>query len=390
MKPQLNQKKPLQGRNRGLNNNTGDTTPTDSNRPAVPRMLRRMTRQSFMDVDLQYLLRCDPSTPDPFANSSPILSDPPSLFRPLPPVAAAAQAIAQGAAPWTFHEAARLQKEQEDLRVQYLQFLHQLHLANPHGFLAHMNTFATEYPQEFLQLQSYIKFQEQQAHQRQAEQRQKEELVQYQLELERRNKAEQDLRQFQEFQVMQHQKEEQQRQEELLQTWLIRRQQTRASYKKEMDLADLFTMAFQRDRHLVGKVTSNPGGIDMVLTPQQQFEFGQFLQASQMEEEKKRRETMLLESFGMQTNSMSSAASSSASLSGGLGGLFGGGWSGLNSNNINSMNSHNNNRDGGMYSAGLPSRMNEPVALGVRDGGVRDGPRRSERNQQQRATPRYR
>ncbi|KAF9907205.1 hypothetical protein EC991_011195 [Linnemannia zychae] len=358
MKPQLNQKKPLQGRNRGRNNNAGDTTHGDPNKPAVPRMLRRMTRQSFMDVDLQYLLRCDPSTPDPFENSSPILSDPPSLFRPLPPVAAAAQAIAQGAAPWAFHEAARLQKEQEDLRVQYLQFLHQLHLANPHGFLAHMNTFATEYPQEFLQLQSYIKFQEQQAHQRQVEQRQKEELIQYQLELERRNKAEQDLRQFQEFQVMQHQKEEQKRREELLQSWLIRRQQTRASYKKEMDLADLFTMAFQRDRQLVGKVASSPGGIDMVLTPQQQFEFGQFLQANQIEEEKKQKEAMLLESFGLQTN-----ASSSALLGGGIGGLFGNSWSGLSSD--------------------LSSRMNEPVALG------RDGPRRSERNQH-RTTPRYR
>ncbi|KAF8942675.1 hypothetical protein BGZ47_006240 [Haplosporangium gracile] len=363
MKPQLNQKKPLQGRNRGLNNNhsnNNSNTPVDPNKPAAPRMLRRMTRQSFMDVDLQYLLRCDPSTPDPFENSSPILSDPPSLFRPLPPVAAAAQAIAQGAAPWSFHEAARLQKEQEDLRAQYLQFLHQLHLANPHGFLAHMNTFATEYPQEFLQLQSYIKFQEQQAHQRQVEQRQKEELVQYQMELERRNKAEQDLRQFQEFQELQHQKEEQKRQEELLQSWLIRRQQTRATYKKEMDLADLFTLAFQRDRQLVGKVTSSPGGIDMVLTPQQQFEFGQFLQANQTEEEKKRKEALLLESFGLQQSS--STASGFGGGAGG-GGLFGGmgcnsSWGGVNSS------------PGGGF-------------------GANDGPRRSGRNQN-RVTPRYR
>ncbi|KAF9155408.1 hypothetical protein BG015_009965 [Linnemannia schmuckeri] len=380
MKPQLNQKKPLQGRNRGLNNNqsnNNNNTPVDPNKPAVPRMLRRMTRQSFMDVDLQYLLRCDPSTPDPFENSSPILSDPPSLFRPLPPVAAAAQAIAQGAAPWSFHEAARLQKEQEDLRVQYLQFLHQLHLANPHGFLAHMNTFATEYPQEFLQLQSYIKFQEQQAHQRQVEQRHKEELVQYQMELERRNKAEQDLRQFQEFQELQHQKEEQKRQEELLQSWLIRRQQTRASYKKEMDLADLFTLAFQRDRQLVGKVTSSPGGIDMVLTPQQQFEFGQFLQANQMEEEKKRKEALLLESFGLHQSS-----STASGFGGGVGGggLFGGmgynsSWSGVNSS-----------LGGGLFSGGGGgfSKVNEAVTLEAND-----GLRRSSRNQN-RATPRYR
>ncbi|KAF9105225.1 hypothetical protein BGX29_000414 [Mortierella sp. GBA35] len=388
MKPQLNQKKPLQGRNRRVNNNnnnnSSNNSPADPNKPTVPRMLRRMTRQSFMDVDLQYLLRCDPSTPDPFENSSPILSDPPSLFRPLPPVAAAAQAIAQGAAPWAFHEAARLQKEQEDLRVQYLQFLHQLHLANPHGFLAHMNTFATEYPQEFLQLQSYIRFQEQQAAQRQAEQRQKEELVQYQLELERRNKAEHDLRQFQEFQEIQQQKEEQNRQEELLQSWLSRRQQTRASCRKEMDLADLFTLAFQRDRQLVGKVTASPGGIDMVLTPQQQFEFGQFLQAHQLEEEKKRKEALLLGSFGLQTSPLSSSSLNVGGLSGG-GGLFSGlstNW--INSSNSSSSSSRNNNglAGGGLFGGGS-TKLDGPVSLGVND-----GRRRSERNQH-RPSPRY-
>src|SRR5690554_4175529 len=149
MKPQMNQKKPLQARNRDISRPTNASGVYDQAKPAAPRMLRRTTRQSFMDVDLQDLLRYDPTILNPFQNSSSLLSDPPSLFRPLPPVAAAAQAIAQGAGPWTFHEAARLQKEQEDLRVQYLQFLHQLHLTNPHGFLAHMNTFATEYPQEF-------------------------------------------------------------------------------------------------------------------------------------------------------------------------------------------------------------------------------------------------
>ncbi|KAF9930903.1 hypothetical protein FBU30_011101 [Linnemannia zychae] len=374
MKPQLNQKKPLQGRHRGTNNN--DKTPVDPNKPVVPRMLRRMTRQSFMDVDLQYLLQCDPSTPDPFENSSPILSDPPSLFRPLPPVAAAAQAIAQGAAPWAFHEAARLQKEQEDLRVQYLQFLHQLHLANPHGFLAHMNTFATEYPQEFLQLQSYIKFQEQQAYQRQVEERRKEELLQYQMELEKRNKAENDLRQFQEFQMMQHQKEQQERQEELLQNWLIRRQESRARSKKEMDLADLFTMAFQRDHSLVSKVTSSPGGIDMVLTPEQQFEFGQFLRASQMEEEKNQKENLLLQSFRLQ-NASSSSTSSSSPFSTGFGGLF----SGLNNGNNFAKNS--NDFTTSLFNAGLPKMNSQPVPVAVKD-----GPRRSERNMH-RASPRY-
>jgi len=298
MKPQMNQKKPLKGRNRDIHGAQGTQGASGNNganptQPVVPRLLRRTTRQSFMDVDLQHMLRCDPNTRDPFENSSPLLSDPPSLFRPLPQVAAAAQAIAQGAAPWTFHEAARLQKEQEDLRAQYLQFLHQLHLSNPHGFLAHMNTFATQHPQEFLQLQSYIRFQEQLAQQQHDEQRKREELLQYQIELEKRNKAEQDLRQFQEFQEMQQMKQQEEKQQLLLQEWLVRRQQQRASSRKELDLADLFTLAFQRDHQLVTKVTSSPGGIDLVLTPQQQFEFGQYLRAHQIEEEKKKKEDLL-------------------------------------------------------------------------------------------------
>ncbi|KAF9183310.1 hypothetical protein BGZ51_008134 [Haplosporangium sp. Z 767] len=305
MKPQMNQKKPLQTRNRNINRPINASGAHDQARPAVPRMLRRTTRQSFMDVDLQDLLRYDPTTTNPFQNSSPLLSDPPSLFRPLPPVAAAAQAIAQGAGPWAFHEAARLQKEQEDLRVQYLQFLHQLHLTNPHGFLAHMNTFATEYPQEFLQLQSYIQFQEQQAAQQREEQRKHAEMAQYQLELEKRQKAEQDLRQFQQFQGMQHQREEQEKQQELLREWLVRRQQTRASHCKELDLADLFTLAFKRDHQLVNKVASSPGGMDMLLTPQQQFEFGQFLQAHQRQEEERKQKEALMSAFGLQTTGTS-------------------------------------------------------------------------------------
>ncbi|KAG0215918.1 hypothetical protein BGX28_007144 [Mortierella sp. GBA30] len=346
MKPQLNQKKPLQGRNR----NTHNAPIADHGKPAIPRMLRRTTRQSFMDVDLQYLLRHDPTTPDPFQNSSPLLSDPPSLFRPLPPVAAAAQAIAQGAAPWTFHEAARLQKEQEDLRVQYLQFLHQLHITNPHGFLAHMNTFATEYPQEFLQLQSYIQFQEQLAHHQREEQRKQDELLQYQIELEKRNKAEHDLKQFQHFQELQEQQQHQNKQEELLKEWLVRRQQQRANHKKELDLADLFTLAFQRDHQLVSKVAMSPGGIDMLLTPQQQFEFGQYLQAHQKEEEKKRKEE-ILDNFAFR--SAASSGSGSRLGLGGTGSLF----AGLNTNSSVSP----------MFSS--PTRFDTPVASTVRRSG---------------------
>ncbi|KAF8988478.1 hypothetical protein CPC16_011911 [Podila verticillata] len=289
MKPQI--KKPLQGRNRNNSNNNGNNAqgqPVDPNKPVVPRMLRRLTKQSFMDVDLQYLMKLDPSTPDPFENSSPLLSDPPSLFRPLPPVAAAAAAIAQGAAgPWMFHDAARLQKEQEDLRVQYLQFLHNLNQTNPHGFLVHMNTFATEFPQEFVQLQSYIKFQESVTAQQQEEKRKQEEMRQYQLELERRNQHEQELLKFQKYQEHQAMQEQAREQQELLQEWLVRRQQQRAStlmVTKDLDLADVFTLAMQKDPGLIERTTAAPGGLSLLLTPHQQFEFGQFVQQRQLQE----------------------------------------------------------------------------------------------------------
>ncbi|KAF9324240.1 hypothetical protein BGZ91_003076, partial [Linnemannia elongata] len=78
---------------------------------------------------------------------------------------------------WMSAEAiARLQQEQEALRVQYLAFLHQLNLSNPHGFLVHMNTFAAEFPQEFQQLQSYIRFQEQITNQQREEAKRAEEM----------------------------------------------------------------------------------------------------------------------------------------------------------------------------------------------------------------------
>ncbi|KAF9428858.1 hypothetical protein BGZ94_000744 [Podila epigama] len=308
MKPQI--KKPLQSRNR---NNTAQQAQANGEaptKPVVPRMLRRMTKQSFMDVDLQYLMRLDPSTPDPFENSSPLLSDPPSLFRPLPPVAAAAAAIAQGTAgPWMFHDAARLQKEQENLRVQYLQFLHNLHQTNPHGYLVHMNTFATEYPQEFLQLQSYIKYQESATAQQQEEIRKQEQMRQYQLELERRNQQEQELLKFQKYQEHQALQEQAREQQELLQEWLLRRQQQRAStllVTKDLDLADVFTLAMQKDATLLDRTAAAPGGLDLLLTPQQQFEFGQFVQQRQLQElqqqeERKKKLQQQLSSAGFST-----------------------------------------------------------------------------------------
>ncbi|KAF9974509.1 hypothetical protein BGZ73_002067 [Actinomortierella ambigua] len=279
MKPQTG----LKSRHRNINGAPAAATGNDASGAAaaparVPRMLRRMTRQSFMDIDLQYLLKHDPGANDPFSNASDVLSDPPSLFRPLPQVAAAAQAIAQGmAGPWQFREVERLQKEQEELRVQYLQFLHQLHAANPHAFLAHMNAFAAEAPQEFIQLQSYIKYQEEKLNAERAEAQRQEEMRQYQLDVERRLKQEQDLRKFQEFQEMQERQRQEAEQQQLLADWLVSRQQQRALARKAPDLADLFALAFQQDASLMGKVTSNPAGIDMVLTPQQQNEFVQHM-----------------------------------------------------------------------------------------------------------------
>ena len=289
MKQQLSQKKPLQSRHRG---NSGQEGP--SGQAQTPRMLRRMTSvRSFMDVDLEYLLQCDPSTSDPFENASSLLSDPPSLFRPLPPVAAAAQAIAQGAAPWMFQRELALQHEQEALRFKYLQFLHQLQTTNAHSFLNHVTAFAGEHPQEFLQLQSYIQYQDQLVHQQREEQLKQAELVRYQLELEKRNKREQDLRRFQQFQENQERQQEQQKQQELLLEWLLRRQQHRSSQRKEPDRADLFTLAFQRDPQLVGKMVSSPGGMDLLLTPQQQVEFNQFLQWNRLEEERRQKQDIL-------------------------------------------------------------------------------------------------
>ncbi|KAG0041320.1 hypothetical protein BGZ83_002006 [Gryganskiella cystojenkinii] len=350
-------------------------------------MLRRMTKQSFMDVDLEYLMRLDPTTQDPFENSSPLLSDPPSLFRPLPSVAAAAQAIAQGAAPWTFQEAARLQKEQEDLRVQYLHFLHQLHQTNAHGFLAHMNTFATEFPQEFLQLQSYIRFQEQSAQQQRDEQQKQAELVRYQLELEKRNKQEQDLRRFQQFQEIQEKQQEQQKQHQLLLEWLLRRQQQRASQRREPDRADLFTMAFQRDPQLLGKMVSSPGGMDLLLTPQQQFEFSQFMQVRQTEEDNNRNQDLLgnMAYLSAAAAASDAATSSSSSVSSSSLGHLGSSLlfalnSNSNSNNNNNNNNNNNQSTGNSYSIGNSNLFgNTPLAVPVNNHSGQSGQRRSGR-----------
>ncbi|KAF9426221.1 hypothetical protein BGZ76_002853 [Entomortierella beljakovae] len=297
MKPQT--KKPLASRHRNVGNGQQQQQQQQGGQPAVPRMLRRMTKQSFMDVDLQYLMNLDPSTPDPFENSSPIFDDPPSLFRPLP-----ASVVGNGGpgGQWMSTEAIRLQKEQEELRGQYLSFLHQLHQNNAHGFLVHMNTFATEFPQEFAQLQSYIRYQEQVTEQKRQEDQRQEEMRQYQLQLEQRRQQELELNQFKQYQQMQSQQEQVQEMQQLLQEWLVKRQKLRAtsfrlntnSKDDGLDLADVFTIALQRDPKIMERMmtTSGPGqGLSLLLTPAQQHEFAEFLEKKRiqdlMDQEKK-------------------------------------------------------------------------------------------------------
>ncbi|KAF9199005.1 hypothetical protein BGZ49_010929 [Haplosporangium sp. Z 27] len=294
-------KKPLASRHRNVGNAAANGQQQAA--PAVPRMLRRTTKQSFMDVDLQYLMNLDPATPDPFENSSPIFDDPPSLFRPLP--ASIMGVGGPGTGQWMSTEAIRLQKEQEELRGQYLQFLHQLHQNNAHGFLVHMNTFASEFPQEFAQLQAYIRYQEEVTNQQRLEAQRQEEMRQYQLQLEQRRQQEQELNQFKQFQEMQSQQEQIHEMQELLQEWLLKRQQTRAtsfrlntnSKNDGLDLADVFTIALQRDPKLVERMmtTAGPGqGLNLLLTPPQQQEFAEFLEKRRiqdlMAQEKKKKD----------------------------------------------------------------------------------------------------
>ncbi|KAI1304591.1 hypothetical protein EDD11_005086 [Mortierella claussenii] len=361
--PHTTPKKPLQSRHRNSGISASNNQQQPGATPGVPRMLRRMTKQSFMDVDLQYLMNLDPATPDPFENSSAIFDDPPSLFRPLP--VSIMSVGGPGTGQWMSTEAIRLQKEQEDLRVQYLQFLHQLHQNNAQGFLVHMNTFASEYPQEFSQLQAYIRYQEQVTNQQREEARRQEEMRQYQLQLEHRRHQEQELQQYKQFQEMQSHQEQVREMQQLLQEWLFRRQQSRANsfrlntnHKDDgLDLADVFTIALQKDPKLVERMmtTAGPGqGLNLLLTPDQQQEFNQFLEQRRIQDlmvqEKKKQDMMaagfsgfaalqplsgpatLLSSASSSSSTSAAAAAAAASL------LTAGIWGSGGSNTSNWMN----------------------------------------------------
>ncbi|KAG0324071.1 hypothetical protein BGZ99_002229 [Dissophora globulifera] len=348
----MQNKKPLQSRHRAA---AAGSATGEQQAPAVPRMLRRSTKQSFMDVDLQYLMKLDATTCDPFENSSAIFDDPPSLFRALP--ASATSTGLPGSDQWMSTETIRLQKEQEDLRAQYLQFLHQLHQSNPHAFMVHMNTFAAEHPQEFTQLQAYIRYQEQVVNQKNEEARRQEEMRQYQFQLEQRVRQEQELSQFKQYQELQSQQEQVREMQQLLQEWLLKRQQARAtSFRLNtngkddgLDMADVFTIALQRDPGLVQRMmsTTGPGqGLGLLLTPAQQQEFGQFLEQRKiqdlMAQEKKRQDLMAagFSSLAFQsqpTVSSFSAPSFSANTAAGSNMLGSAQWNGGDSNML-SMN----------------------------------------------------
>ena len=281
----------------------------DSNGQAkVPGMLRRMTKQSFMDIDLAYLMKMDPTTHDPFENSSPVFDDPPSLFRPLPAY--------NGNNEWMSSESIRLQTEQGELRAQYLQFLHQLNLSNPQAFLVHMNTFSREFPQEFAQLQAYIRHQEQIVNREREQARREEEMRLYQMQLEVKLHQEQEMQRQQQHHQLQMQQQKAREMQNLLQEWLLKRQKAKSAPKSmfslngnkdELDLADVFTIALQKDPKLLERMlmpspsslsspfsstfsSSTPGpasnatGLEMLLTPAQQQEFAQFLEQKRFQQ----------------------------------------------------------------------------------------------------------
>ena len=345
MKSQMAPKKPLQSRHRTV------PGPDGSNGPAkVPGMLRRMTKQSFMDIDLAYLMKMDPTTHDPFENSSSVFDDPPSLFRPLPSY--------NGNNEWMSSEAIQLQKEQEELRVQYLQFLHQLNLSNTQAFLVHMNTFARDFPQEFAQLQAYIRHQEQIVNEQREHAQREEQMRQYQMQLEMKLHQEQEMQRQQQHHQLQMQQQQTQEMQNLLQEWLLKRQKAKSSSsslfslnnnnkKAELDLADVFTIALQKDPKLLERMvqptsaaspssafpgtglTPTPTGLEMLLTPVQQQEFSVFLQQKRMqqilsEEENSRRLQQDLTTAGFSPLAFQTAFSGLGGLSSSSSNMYGG------------------------------------------------------------------
>ncbi|KAF9935164.1 hypothetical protein BGZ65_003471 [Modicella reniformis] len=187
-----------------------------------------------------------------------------------------------------------------------------------------MNTFASEFPQEFAHLQAYIKHQEVISSQQREEARRQEEMRQYQFQLEQRLRQEQELQQFKEFQEMQSHQEQGREMQQLFQEWLLKRQQARANsfrlntHSKDdgLDLADVFTIALKKDPKLMEKMISTDPGLNVLLTSAQQQEFTKFVEQRRiqdlMAQEKKRQE---MAAAGFSTSAFQHLSSSSFSPS---------------------------------------------------------------------------
>ncbi|KAG0238139.1 hypothetical protein BGW42_007130 [Actinomortierella wolfii] len=121
----------------------GPTTRPQLSRARTPQMLRRSTRQSYMELELPSVraLRSQPSMME--------LDPPETLFHPAPKTT-------QYTGPWAFYQAAEAQREQKQLQIEYLSRLQELRLRDEPLFVRTMTDFAREFPVQFAQLTKFM------------------------------------------------------------------------------------------------------------------------------------------------------------------------------------------------------------------------------------------
>ncbi|KAF9974508.1 hypothetical protein BGZ73_002066 [Actinomortierella ambigua] len=112
-------------------------------RARTPQLLRRSTRQSFMELELPSIraLRSQPSMME--------LDPPETLFHPAPQ-------STQYTGPWAFFQAAEAQREQKQLQMEYLTRLQELRLRDETLFVKTMADFARDFPVQFAQLTKFM------------------------------------------------------------------------------------------------------------------------------------------------------------------------------------------------------------------------------------------
>ncbi|KAG0270438.1 hypothetical protein DFQ27_006650 [Actinomortierella ambigua] len=112
-------------------------------RARTPQLLRRSTRQSYMELELPSIraLRSQPSMME--------LDPPETLFHPTPQTT-------QYTGPWAFFQAAEAQREQRQLQMEYLTRLQELRLRDEALFVKTMADFAREFPVQFAQLTKFM------------------------------------------------------------------------------------------------------------------------------------------------------------------------------------------------------------------------------------------